>query len=76
MNLIKEINDQKENEDLKLITEENLETEVKQLMNLGFYERALKLLNNFPEEEVERKLRLVILKFEVLWKIGRYEEWK
>ena len=75
-NFITVINENKQQEDLKQITEDNLENECRELMRIGLNERSLKILGNFPEELIDKKLKFVNLKIELLWRIGLFQDWK
>ena len=76
MKLIKEINEGKENEQLKEITIDNLEEECRELIRLGYDERALKMVKNFSDDEIDKNPKFVNLKMELLWSIGMYQEWE
>ena len=73
-NLVREINETKEKLELIQITEDNLEKECQELIKLGFYERALKILNNFPPGIIEDNPNFVTIKLQILWIIGMFED--
>ena len=75
MNLVKELNEMKEIEELKVITVDNLEEECEELRRLGLYERALKMIRNLPEEVIEENPKFMNLKIALLWKLGLFDEW-